>query len=205
MAGSKMITPDLAILIPTLADRSQLLARLIRAFAKQATNDRFVTITDRDTGKMPTGSKRNSLINRAFEMGIPYVAFFDDDDLPGPTYIQRQLEVVDSGLDCGELWGNIYFSGKKGMPFHHSIEHKKWWQDNKAYYRCPNHLNCIKTSIMAQVPFPDQTIGEDGKQSEALAASGLLKTMYKIPDVIYHYFTGGPSETELNYAKSLGV
>lgn len=49
---------------------------------------------------------------------------------------------------------------------------------------------------MAAFPFPDQTFGEDGKQSEAMAAAGVLKTMHPCEDVIYHYFTG-QKDTEL--------
>lgn len=203
MAG---MTTCLAILIPTLLNRAPLYDRLVTALRKQiGGNDRVTILTNIDNSQMTIGAKRNSLIEHAAFAGAKYVAFFDDDDLPGPKYIQRQLEVCDSGLDCGELWGQIYFSGRVGMPFHHSIEHKKWWQDNKYYYRSPNHLNCIRTDLMMSCPFPDKSFGEDGVQSEAMAQSGLLKTMHPCADIIYHYFTGGNSQTELNYAKSLGV
>jgi len=144
------------------------------------------------TGSEQQAKKRNTLVGLAVNAGADYIAFFDDDDMPGENYIQKQMEVVDSGLDCGSLWGDIYWSGKKGKPFHHFLDCKEWWEDDLYYYRCINHLNCVKLSLMKQIPFPEQDFGEDGVQSMDLKNSGLLKTEYKIDEVIYHYFAGNP-------------
>jgi hypothetical protein len=123
----------------------------------------------------------------------------DDDDMPGPTYIKRGLEVVASGMDCGELWGQIYFNGKAGNPFHHIIEcinpangKLEWWQDEKYYYRTVNHLNFQKLSLIADIAFPEKNFGEDGVQSERMRDAGIFKTMYPIPEIIYHYYVGNP-------------
>lgn len=202
----------LAILIPTIPGREDSLHRLLVTLRAQVIKysggdvinrridsdpgfkfiyfDRIAIIINKDNKEKTTGAKRNELIAAAKHEGYDYVAFFDDDDMPGPTYIQNQMAVVNSGKDCGELWGNIYFSGKKGKPFHHSIIYDKWSENKYTYQRTPNHLNCIRTDISAAFPFPDQVFGEDGKQSEAMAAAGVLKTMHPIDDVIYHYFTG---------------
>lgn len=190
----------LAILIPTTPDRAELLDRLAIQLQKQMfkenAQDAVKLFINMDNKQKTTGFKRNELVQLAFYEGYEYVAHFDSDDIPGETYIKRQLEVVESGMDCGELWGNIYFAGVKGKPFHHSIIYDKWDENKSCYKRTPNHLNCIRTEIANQFLFPDQVFGEDGKQSESMAAAGALKTMYPIHDVIYHYFTGN-RETEL--------
>lgn len=181
-----------AVLIPTLPERKAYLNRLLNVLYKQI-NDldkahEVVVITNLDHRQKTTGTKRNELIAIADKMGALYTAFVDDDDLVGPTYIQRALETADSGLDCGELWGQIYFNGKLGKPFHHSIIHNEWYEDSKYYYRCTNHLNVVKLSLIKNIPFPDQSWGEDGKQSYAVRDAGVLKTEYKISEVIYHYY-----------------
>jgi len=182
----------IAILIPTTSDRKPLLDRLLKELYEQIGNSEVLIITNHDNKEKTTGTKRNELIQKAIEKKADYIAFHDDDDLPGPTYIQRGLEVAASGLDCGELWGQIYWNGKKGLPFHHSIIHKEWWQDDKFYYRTINHLNFIKLDLVKDVKFPDQNFGEDGQWSMKVQELGLLKTMYPIPEVIYHYFNGNP-------------
>lgn len=201
------MTPKLAILIPTLNGRELLLDRLMKQLLRQIENTfakEVVIFTNTDNKEETTGAKRNQLVALAAKYNIPYVCFFDDDDLPGQTYIQRQLEVAKSGKDCGELWGNIYFSGKRGKPFHHSIIYPVWSENKYQYNRCPNHLNAVKTEIMIQFPFPDQVFGEDGQQSEAMAKADILKTMHPIEDVIYHYFTGiKDTDQEKEYIKQL--
>lgn len=188
------MTPKLAILIPTIEGREEVFNRCVKQMVKQmedlAANNVVVIHEKTKAGEPTTGIKRNKLIQTAISMGCDYVAFFDDDDIPGPGYLKHLLATAQSGKDCGELWGSIYFSGKKGKPFHHSIIYNKWSENKYQYNRTPNHINCVRTEIMAAFPFPDQVFGEDGKQSEAMAAAGALKTMHPCEEVIYHYFTG---------------
>lgn len=183
---------ELAILIPTTPDREPLYQRLIHQLYGSMGSAYFTIITNLDNREKTTGQKRNELIQSAVDVGARYIAFHDSDDLPGSTYMQRGLEVARSGMDCGELWGQIYWSGKLGKPFHHSIVHKEWWEDDKFYYRCPNHLNFMKLDLVKDVKFPDQNFGEDGQWSMKIKELGLLKTEFKIPEVIYHYFNGEP-------------
>lgn len=193
----------LSILIATLTERAPLKERVIaelnRQIAELNVGDQVIICTAEDQRQATTGFKRNELIKMAVKIGAKVIAFIDDDDLPGPTYIKRGLEVVESGMDCGELWGDIYFNGKKGNPFHHFIDcvnpatgKIEWWQDGKFYYRMINHLNFQKLSLVKDIPFPDQVFGEDGKQSEAMRDAGIFKTMYPITETIYHYYCGEP-------------
>lgn len=193
----------LAILIPTLSERELLLKELLKELERQIAEANaeisVITIIAIDQRQSTTGKKRNELVAKAVEKGCYAVASLDDDDKPGPTYIKRGIEFMESGMDCAELWGQIYFNGKPGNPFHHFIDclnpvtgKIEWWQDEKYYYRMPNHLNFQKLSLMKDIPFPDQVFGEDGKQSEAMRDAGIFKTMYPIPEVIYHYYCGEP-------------
>jgi hypothetical protein len=198
----------LAILCPTLKHgaivkhngnirigNGDLLKRMCDAIAIQveATDSHEVKMfLNVDSGEKTTGTKRNELVADALAWGADAHAFHDDDDIPGPTYIKRGLEFLESGMDVAELWGQIYFNGKAGNPFHHSIIHKEWWQDDKFYYRMPNHLNFVRTALVKDINFPDQVFGEDGKQSYAMRDAGVLKTEFKIPEIIYHYYCGEP-------------
>lgn len=191
----------LAILVPSLEDRIQLFDRVMRELMKQMKDaelrnelkDGTVGIISRiDNRQETTGAKRNILVQMALEKGAEYIAFVDDDDMVGPTYIQRGIEVANSGMDCGELWGQIYWSGKPGMPFHHYLGCTHAWQDDKKYHRPPNHLNFMKLDLMKDFRFEDKTFGEDMCWAMEIQKAGTFKTMYPIPEVIYHYFCGEP-------------
>lgn len=178
----------LAILIPTLTERVQLLNRLQSSLDKQRVGKNVILIINEDQKQKTTGAKRNELIQVAIEHNAEYISFVDDDDLVGDTYIQRGIETMESGKDCGELWGQIYWRGKPGKPFHHSIIHKEWFEDKQFYYRMPNHLNFQRLAAVKDIPFPDQNFGEDGKQSYAMRDAGVLKTEHPIKDILYHYY-----------------
>lgn len=194
----------LAILIPTTPDRDALFERVTNELTRQVGPfaDEVCIIhlrtekgpskqEPRNTGPT-TGAKRNELIQAALNINAEAIAFFDSDDMPGPTYIQRGIEFVNSGMDCAELLGQIYWSGKPGKPFHHSLIYDHWWEDNKTYFRTINHLNFVRLDKVKDIKYPDQVFGEDGVWSERVHAAGVLKTMYPIPEVIYHYYVGEP-------------
>lgn len=196
------------ILIPTLPERKLLLDRLIKEILRQM-NEHGLSggvneedwhdmetdvciLVNEDNREKTTGKKRNELIQRAVEFGAKAIAFVDDDDLIGPTYIQRAMEFVESGLDCAELFGQYYENGKKGNPFHHSLKYDHWFQDATMYYRNPNHLSFLRLDKVKDIKYQDITIGEDGQYSIALQNDGVLKTEYPIPEIIYYYFAGTP-------------
>ena len=183
-----------AILIASLHERKHLLDRLLKVLYKQINDlgkgNEIQVIVNLDNRQKTTGRKRNELLEEARIRGAQYIAFIDDDDGVGATYMKRNMEGIELGVDCNSLIGQIYFSGKPGKPFHHSIQYKEWFETDKIYARCPNHLNCVKLDLIHDIPFPDKSFGEDGVQSYAMRDSGRLKNEYVINDVIYHYFTG---------------
>lgn len=178
----------LAILIPTTPDRQQLTDRLIKELTRQIGTSDVRIVLNEDNYERTTGTKRNELVQHAVEIEAQVIAFHDSDDMPGPTYIKRGLEVVESGLDCGELWGNYYEKGKLIKPFHHYLGCTHAWDDKQKFHRFPNHLNFMKLSLVKDFKFQDKTFGEDMTWAEEIMKAGVLKTMYNIPEVIYHYF-----------------
>jgi hypothetical protein len=187
----------LAILVPTLGSRLRLKLRMMTELHKQiaslrTSTDEVTVLFKEDNGEQTTGVKRNALIQEAIIMEAEYIAFHDDDDLPGSTYIKRGLEVVESGMDCGELVGQIFFDGKPGMPFHHYLGCTHAWQDEKKYHRPPNHLNFMKLDLIKDFKFEDKSFGEDMCFAMELQKAGVFKTMYPIKEVIYSYFVGSP-------------
>jgi glycosyltransferase involved in cell wall biosynthesis len=177
----------LAILIPTLTDRAKLLNRLLAELDKQRKGKDVIVIINEDQKQKTTGQKRNELIAEAVEQGAEYVAFVDDDDEIGPTYIQRGIEVPESGMDCGELWGNYYERGKLIKPFHHYLGCTHAWDDAQKYHRPPNHLNFMKLALVKDFTFQNKVFGEDMTWAMEIRNAGVFNTMYKIDDILYHY------------------
>jgi glycosyltransferase involved in cell wall biosynthesis len=184
-----MNQPLITIMIPTLASRTSYLKRLLTTLYFQIdllnAVDDVEILTFVDNGEQTTGAKRNWLVNNAKG---EYVCFHDDDDMPTDVYVKKQLEVAKSGMDCGEFRGLYFINGKYDRPFIHSIRYDKWDQDATAYYRCTNHLNGIKKSILIQFPYPDKTVGEDGVQSMEMKNAKILKTEYAINETLYLYY-----------------
>jgi hypothetical protein len=187
----------LAILIPTILGREQLLQRVMTELVRQReelglTSDDVGILINLDNKAKTTGTKRNELISMALDHGAAAIAFHDDDDMPGPTYVKRGMEFVESGMDCAELFGQIYFSGKPGMPFHHYLGCTHAWQDDKQYHRPPNHLNFMKLDLIKDFRYEDKTFGEDMCFAMELQKAAVFKTMLPIPEIIYSYFVGEP-------------
>jgi hypothetical protein len=183
--------PLLAILIPTLYQNATLYDRVHAELQKQIGDQPVIIIPELDNRTLTTGAKRNLLLDKARALQtVTHVAHFDDDDLPGPNYIKHGMETVEGDYDCCELWGQYYENNKQMNPFHHSIAHDHWWQDDAFYYRNPNHLNFIKLSLLDDIKFQDKTIGEDGHFSIDLQKLGVLRREKPCGEIIYHYFAG---------------
>lgn len=188
----------LAILIPTIEsedptkDRQEMLHKLLTELDKQivrakATDD-IVIVPYADDGTKTTGAKRNMLL----QVGIraaEYVAFFDDDDYPGDTYIKCLMAGINGGFDCCSLRGVMLTDGENPELFEHSIRYGAWATTDShiKYERYPNHLNCIKSSIAKGFKFPEVDHGEDKVFSDAMHQAGVIKSEYYTDDVIYVY------------------
>lgn len=130
------------------------------------------------------GYKRNELLKYA---SGEYVAFVDVDDRINENYFSLLLAAIETKPDCCSLNGIITTDGCNPKYFTHSLRYKNWYEESNIYYRPPNHLNCIKSSIAKAFIFPNLSNGEDKDWSMQIAESGLLKTEYEIQETIYFY------------------
>lgn len=186
----------LAILIPTLPERKESFESLCDSIVKQVTSCKLIYTVDVDIiydaapRGVLIGTKRNWLMSEAVKVGAEYVCFIDDDDKIQPNYISNVMEGINKGVDACSLRGIITWDGQNPEVFEHSIKYSEWKTNSTGdikYFRCPNHLNAIKTSIASQFKFPEINREEDIDWSMQILASGLIKTEHFIDEVIYNY------------------
>ena len=180
----KSIRYDLSVLICTIPERKSMFIEILNQLTllKQKTSLTVEVLFDATMG-VSVGKKRNTLLDRAIGT---YCCFVDDDDQVTDDYYSV---IEDSKLeyDCISLNGMMYTDGGNPKPFFHSLNYTSWTDTESAYYRNPNHLNPMKTSIARQIRFTDVNYGEDRDFSMALLESGLLQTEYVHDKLQYLY------------------
>jgi glycosyltransferase involved in cell wall biosynthesis len=185
----------ISILIPTIKERERQFFTLSKKLETQASkiikdSDQVMILSRHDDKEVSIGAKRNLLLDKAIG---DYCCFLDDDDDISDNYIEWMLKAAESGCDCASLMGIITFDGTGDSLFEHSLRYKEYKTVQGAneyqirYERYPNHLNLIKTSIAKQFKFPEINHGEDTDWATQIRDSGLLKTEFHIPEVIYYY------------------
>ncbi len=191
----------LSLLIPTTPDRSEYFGRLYKELTRQIHElyleyeveivELWTQPSSFDTTdiSLTTGAKRNKLVERAEGK---YYAFIDSDDMVSPNYIKLLWPGIQGDYDCCSLIGQIYFDGKKGNPFLHSVKYTDLWQDENYYYRPINHLNCVKKELVSHIKFEEKTWGEDSCWAVEVSKAGVLKREYEVKEVLYFYYAGFP-------------
>lgn len=184
----------LSILIPTLPSRRRWYHSVAGQLATQlnALTTRYRVdywkivelVNPNDRTDITIGAKRNEMMSRATG---DYLCFVDDDDRIADNYIELVMAGVSTNPDCCSLNGIITTDGKDPKPFKHSIDYKEMYEADGVYYRPPNHLNVVRSSIAKQMVFPDWQRSEDSNYCFQLRDSGLLKVEYKIPETLYFY------------------
>lgn len=175
----------LSILIPTITGRESHYDSLIASIGSQYKGNEIEIITAKDSREKSIGQKRNELVQSA--MG-EYCVFVDDDDKLPPYYIEEILNASKSNPDAIGFKGNYYHDNVLKKEFVHSIKHKEYAETMYYFYRPPNHLNPIKTSIAKQFKFPHKSMFEDTDWAMQIAKSGLLKTEVFIDKIMYNYY-----------------
>lgn len=186
---------DLAILICHIPERYDFMKRLTGILDPQLQKHKNNVICLSDDSRYKSiGKKRNDLVERAVNAGAKYFCFIDDDDRVSNYYIDSLMTGIHMNVDCCSLTGEITFDGQNPKPFIHSVKYDKYWEDDKAYYRYPNHLNCVKTEIGKQFKFPEgkhefgnANHGEDTSFATQMFKAGVLKSEHEIKQVIYYY------------------
>lgn len=178
----------LSLLIPTTPDREHFMIVLRREIKEQIERLHLQglveVLEELDNKEYSIGWKRNRLLERATG---EYLAFIDSDDRISTDYISKVMEGIKKGVDCCSLTGQYRENGKYFKPFIHSVEFDRYWEDESFYYRYPNHLNAIKSSIAKQFRFPEINHGEDTDFATQIFRSGKLKTEHWIEGHIYFY------------------
>lgn len=178
--------PSLTILIPTLPKRKHFFERLEATLAYQILDkNAYVNVVSDDDITIDIGTKRNRMMAN---VTTEYMAFFDDDDMPGPNYIKHLMEGIAKGVDCCSLTGIYTKDGQNPTKFIHSIKYDNLFTgDDGIFYRPIMHINCLKTEHARQAVFPSWRFSEDSKWAMDLMAKKVLKTEHVITEVIYNY------------------
>jgi glycosyltransferase involved in cell wall biosynthesis len=180
----------ISILICTIIKRRHLFDNLFSSLQEQSKPyiNEVEILVESDNGEKSIGAKRNELLERATG---EYVCFIDDDDEVSPSYIQLLRQAVESGKDCASLKGLMTWDGINPEVFEHSLKYKEWRTNPGSaeikHERYPNHLSLIRSSVAKQFKFPNKNWSEDHDWSKQIHESGLLKTEYYIPEILYYY------------------
>jgi len=191
---------DVSVLICTIPSRNTQLTTLLNDIEKfkKLTSLNIEILVDNRTD-IPTGTKRNDLL---FKARGKYSCFIDDDDKITRHYFKVIQDAIITGdYDCISLNGRYYINGIYKGPFYHSTKHSSWWSDNNGYYRTPNHLNPIRTTICNQIRYKDITHGEDHEFSNRLYDSRLIKSEYFHDYVQYLYYSVQKLEEQIHEPK----
>ena len=182
--------PDLSILIPTLPQRAALLRRLRTQLEPQvaARPTSVEVLTLMDDGAMPTGTKRNQLVQMACGR---YVAFVDDDDRISPDYIQTLLDGIQSEPDAVCIRG-VYKelgTGRSGefIDIPYQPQGCVTSGSSVSYLRGIQHLDAVRRDIALAVPYPAKWIDEDREWTRAMQLTGKVEQWREVDHPIYHY------------------
>jgi len=177
----------LSICICTLPSRGMMFNSLVRNLSRQVSDsnlyDDVELTSDADIHKT-IGQKRNDLLDLA---NGKFVVFIDDDDSVSGDYLKQIINVIrkNDDCDCIGMKGVITFDGHEEKKWEISKDFGKWFESNGVYYRTPNHISPIRTSIAKSVGFPNISNGEDFEYS--MGVLPLLKKEVKIEKELYHY------------------
>lgn len=175
----------LAILICNLPERAAKLQRLLSVLNPQieAYKDQ-VYYSIHDGGRaMPTGTKRNQLINQTQS---DYFVFIDDDDLVSSQYVSLIMQAAEMDPDVITFNGWMTTNGANRRDWTIRLG-SNYEEKNGKYYRWPNHIVPMRRDAVRGVRFPDIWQQEDYQWSKKIRDLGLLKTEIHIDRELYWY------------------
>lgn len=178
----------LSILVCSLEEKRKFFRERLNDILNFQITEGVEVLWEIDNGELSIGAKRNNLLQRAVG---EYICFMDDDDRPSWDYIEKAMKALESKPDCCSLNGVITENGLKPKLFVHSLAYDRYYDEvingKMVYFRFPNHLNIIKSSIAKQFRFPETNHGEDTDFATQIHKSGLIKTQAEIEGIIYNY------------------
>lgn len=177
----------LSILIPTLneAFSIRMLARLNEILDPQiARYPGEVEKIIHDAGRsMPTGTKRNHLLNQA---SGEYAVFIDSDDVVPDDYVHEIMKAIAFNPDVITFNGEMITNGKHPRRFEIRLG-SGYYEKNGVYYRWCNHLTPMRMECIKGVKFPDIWVQEDYQWSKAIHDRQLLKKEIHLDRNMYTY------------------
>lgn len=174
----------LSILIPTLPEpESQAYLSRLRGLLAPQICEGVEIIEDASPRNVPTGSKRNSLIDRAQGQ---YFCQIDTDDIVPNYYVKEILNAIKNEPDVITFNGFMTTDGGNRRNFIIKLGEHYEERDGK-YIRYPNHLCVFKRDLVKHVRFEPIWIQEDYRWATKIRDLGLLKTEVHISKDMYHY------------------
>lgn len=190
-----MITSDmkLSILVCSVLNRgTTFLPNILRQLDEQSQGlDNVEVIVLADNKRMTVGAKRNKLLDLATG---EYSVFVDDDDRISEDYVRSILEATESGKDAIVFQASVTINGGAPKVCYYSMKNESDYDTPKAYYRLPNHITAVKTSLARAARFPERMFHEDSDYAKNL--SSVVESEHVINKVLYYYdYSDYTSET----------
>ena len=178
---------NLSILMPALRSRRKLRKQMEAVLLPQVERHRDVELlVEEDSGRIPSGEKRNRLIQRS---AGEYFCFVDDDDLVTAAYVRQIREACLSGAAVISFWIERIGSDRPRQIHEFSIRHEDGRRlPNGNAAMAANHLCAWRRDVGTAVAFPPHLgYNDDLFWYTPLLASGLVKTEHHLPKVLYTY------------------
>lgn len=192
MARLHNSTLILSILIPTLRQRRAVFERLRRKLVLQIVDaglqEDVEILSCEDRGEIPTGAKRNQLLNAASGR---FVAHIDDDDAVHPRYVRLVVDALRGSphVDCVGIRGVVTFRDRKPRLFEYSLHHKQYRTEECVYKRPPHHLNPIRREIATSYYFEPVWTAEDSDWAMRLSRDNALRREQFLDATLYYYYS----------------
>lgn len=184
----------LSILVAALEGRPY--AELVRYLQAQAHGLPVEVLWELDRGQTSSGSKRQTLVNRATG---DYLAFIDDDDWVSDTYVLDLLDGIERNPDV--------------VTFNLSLNRELWkfgiYRDSRRQgLMAANHLCAWRSELARSVGWcPYLGYGDDQLWYKPLLASGKARIARHVDKTLYEYRysqvgTANQTGPRLRYSRS---
>lgn len=175
------IKPILSICIATTSARSEVIKPLLASLQRQMVPEVELIINAHETDCI--GKKRQDMLKMCRG---EWVAMQDSDDEISENYVQLVLKALESNPDSVGINGIITTNGRDKRQWYISKEYGEWFTGaDGIYYRTPNHISPIRTSLALKAGFQPVSFAEDHLFS--MAVLPYLRTETIINEPIYHY------------------
>ena len=174
------------LLVLTMPTRKEYLRQVIRLFTDQREYHAYsFNLRVRMCDPAYTLGENRDMLLRSSQS--EYVAFFDDDDIPDPGYLESVMPCL-NGVDYVGFDVQCYIDGTPlAKVTHHALKFGGWYEDESGFYRDISHINPMRRELALAEPL-EGGHGEDVRWAERMRKRHILKTERVIPKVLYHYF-----------------